>query len=96
MPARELLDYGGKLRRHTQAQRDALRGLLEQVGIAGVVTAYHPARNGGRLTLIGGHLRRQDHDLDWPRRENRCHRTFEVVTSSAGVNPSPQKASTWE
>jgi len=39
---------------------------LEQVGVAGALTAYHSARNGGRLTLIDGHLRRQDHDLAWP------------------------------
>jgi hypothetical protein len=66
VPARELLDNEGNPRRHPQAQRDALRGVLEQVGIAGALTAYHSARNGGRLTLIDGHLRRQDHDLDWP------------------------------
>jgi hypothetical protein len=66
VPARELLDHEGNPRRHPQAQRDALRGVLEQVGIAGALTAYHSARNGGRLTLIDGHLRRQDHDLDWP------------------------------
>jgi hypothetical protein len=66
VPSRDLLDHEGNPRRHPQAQRDALRGVLEQVGIAGALTAYHSARNGGRLTLIDGHLRRQDHDLDWP------------------------------
>jgi hypothetical protein len=66
VPASELLDNEGNPRRHPQAQRDALRGVLEEVGIAGALTAYHSARNGGRLTLIDGHLRRQDHDLDWP------------------------------
>ena len=45
---------------------DALRGLLEQVGVAGALIAYHSERNGGKLTLIDGHLRRQDFDLDWP------------------------------
>jgi hypothetical protein len=66
VPARELLDHDGNPRRHPQAQRDALRGVLEQVGIAAALVAYQSERNGGRLTLIDGHLRKQDFDLDWP------------------------------
>jgi hypothetical protein len=66
VPARELLDHDGNPRRHPQAQRDALRGVLEQVGVADALIAYHSERNGGRLTLIDGHLRKQDYDLDWP------------------------------
>jgi hypothetical protein len=66
VPARELLDNDGNPRRHPQAQRDALRGVLEQVGVAGALTAYHSQRNGGKLTLIDGHLRKQDYDVDWP------------------------------
>jgi hypothetical protein len=66
VPARELLDNDGNPRRHPQAQRDALRGVLEEIGVAGALTAYHSERNGGKLTLIDGHCRRQDYDLDWP------------------------------
>src|SRR6516165_7833205 len=66
VPARELLDNDGNPRHHPQAQRDALRGVLEQVGIAGALVAYRSERNGGKLTLIDGHLRKQDFDLDWP------------------------------
>jgi hypothetical protein len=66
VPAGELLDHAGNPRRHPQAQRDALRGVLEQVGIAAALVAYQSERNGGRLTLIDGHLRKQDYDLDWP------------------------------
>src|SRR5262245_11497133 len=66
VPARELLDHDGNPRRHPQAQRDALRGVLEQVGIAAALVAYCSQRNGGKLTLIDGHLRKQDFDLDWP------------------------------
>src|SRR5215472_18133311 len=66
VPARELLDNDGNPRRHPQAQRDALRGVLEQVGIAGALVAYQSERQGGKLTLIDGHLRKQDYDLDWP------------------------------
>jgi hypothetical protein len=62
--ARDLLDNDGNPRLHPQAQRDALRGVLEQVGIAGALVAYDSERNGGKLTLIDGHLRKQDHDLD--------------------------------
>jgi hypothetical protein len=66
VPARELLDNDGNPRRHPQAQRDALRGVLEQVGIAAALVAYPSQRNGGKLTLVDGHLRKQDFDLDWP------------------------------
>jgi hypothetical protein len=66
VPSHELLDHGGNPRRHPQAQRDALRSVLEQVGIAGAVVAYHSQRNAGKLTLVDGHLRKQDYDVDWP------------------------------
>jgi hypothetical protein len=49
----------------SSTERDAVRGLLEQIGIAGDKTAYHSARKGGSLNLIDSRLRRQDHDLDW-------------------------------
>jgi len=62
VPARKLLDNDGNPRRHPQA----LRGVLEQVGIAGALVAYNSERNAGKLTLIDGHLRKQDYDLDWP------------------------------
>src|SRR5262249_13078913 len=38
----------------------------EQVGIAAALVAYKSERNGGHLTLVDGHLRKQDYDLDWP------------------------------
>src|SRR5262249_32866126 len=60
VPARELLDNDGNPRRHPQAQRDALRGVLEQVGIADALVAYYSERKGGQLVLIDGHLRKQD------------------------------------
>jgi hypothetical protein len=66
VPARELLDNQGNPRRHPQAQRDALRGVLEQVGIADALVAYHSERNGGQLTLIDGHLRKEEFEVDWP------------------------------
>src|ERR1700738_1574807 len=66
VPARDLLDNDGNPRRHPQAQRDALRGLLEQGGVAAALLGYPSQRNGGRLTLVDGHLRKQDYDFDWP------------------------------
>lgn len=44
-------------RTHPQAQRDALRGVLADVGIAAPVLAYHSARADGALVLIDGHER---------------------------------------
>lgn len=66
VPARELLDNDGNPRTHPQAQRDALRGLLEQVVVAGALAAYSSDRNGGRITLIDDQLPKQDCDLNWP------------------------------
>jgi hypothetical protein len=40
VPARELLDNDGNPRRHPQAQRDAPRGVLEQVGVAAALIAF--------------------------------------------------------
>jgi hypothetical protein len=59
LPCEELQDNTGNWRRHPQAQRDALRGVLEEIGVAGALTAYYSERHGGRLTLIDGHLRRE-------------------------------------
>ena len=44
-------------RTHPQSQRDAIRGILGQVGIAAPVIAYYSARAGNRLMLIDGHER---------------------------------------
>lgn len=60
VPAAELAANPANWRKHPEAQRAALRGVLEEVGIAGPLIAYHSARNGGALTLIDGHLRQED------------------------------------
>ncbi len=41
-------------RRHSAAQMEALRGVLSEVGFAGALLAYE---DGGKLTLVDGHLR---------------------------------------
>ena len=67
VPSAELLDNARNWRRHPQAQRDALAGMLGEVGIAGALLAYHSERNGGALTIIDGHLRHGDFPaVAWP------------------------------
>jgi hypothetical protein len=64
---RELMDNEGNWRTHPMFQREALAGLLDEVGVADALKAYYSERNGGKLTLIDGHLRKNDHpDVEWP------------------------------
>jgi hypothetical protein len=65
VPSAELQDNAANWRTHPYAQQAAIGELLDQVGIAGALTAYHSERNGGALTLIDGHERR-GHQADWP------------------------------
>ena len=65
--AGDLLDHDGNWRVHPLYQREALDGRLEAVGITDVLKVYTSARNGGRLTILDGHLRKAtDADLYWP------------------------------
>lgn len=64
--ASELLDNAGNWRTHPAMQKDALQGVLNEIGIAGALLAYHSERNNGALTLIDGHLRKEiDPELEW-------------------------------
>lgn len=65
LPATDLMDHAGNWRRHPQFQRQALEGVLRQVGIVDALTAYYSDRNGGKLVLIDGHLRK-DLGGTWP------------------------------
>jgi hypothetical protein len=65
VPSEELHENTANWRVHPYAQQAAIGELLERVGIAGVLTAYHSERNDGKLTLIDGHERR-GHQADWP------------------------------
>jgi DNA modification methylase len=47
-------------RKHPEPQRAALRGLIQEIGVAGAGLAYYSERNGGKLCLIDGHLRREE------------------------------------
>lgn len=58
VPASELRANPKNWRRHPQAQRAALRGLLEEVGFADALLARRD--DDGQLVLIDGHLRREE------------------------------------
>lgn len=66
LPANDLKANDGNPRRHPQAQRETLRGVVDSLGITGALLAYDSERQGG-LTLIDGHLRKEDYpDQEWP------------------------------
>jgi hypothetical protein len=44
-------------RRHPAGQREAMTGILADIGQVGELYAYRSERNDGKLTLIDGHLR---------------------------------------
>jgi hypothetical protein len=61
----ELADHPLQWREHPDFQRSALRGVLQEVGIAGALLAYESPATG--LTSIDGHLRKSlDADTPWP------------------------------
>lgn len=45
---------------HPESQKTALRSVLNHIGQVGELYAYYSERNGGKLTLIDGHLRSSD------------------------------------
>jgi hypothetical protein len=58
--AAELAANPKNFRKHPEKQVRALRGVLAEIGFAGAALAYYSESAGGALTLIDGHLRRQD------------------------------------
>ena len=54
VPARELLPDPRNWRTHPKAQREALKGVLAEIGYAGALLARETERG---LMLIDGHLR---------------------------------------
>jgi hypothetical protein len=80
-------------RAHPQAQKDAMRGMLAEVGIAGVIVAYESERYGG-LTIIDGHLRAEE-DTEWPTvvldvtddEADKLLATFDTLSAQAEVDP---------
>ena len=58
VPANELVPSPENWRTHPEAQREALRGVLAEVGVADAVLARE--LDDGRLMLIDGHLRTEE------------------------------------
>ena len=63
VPASEILPNPKNWRTHPEAQRNAMRGVLAEVGIAGAVLARETADG---LMLIDGHLRVEELEQDVP------------------------------
>ncbi len=64
--ANELVAHPGNWRSHPAAQAQALKGVLNEVGIAGALLAYRSERQGGALVVIDGHLRKDAAPQNWP------------------------------
>ena len=64
--AADLTAHPGNWREHPQAQAEAMRGVLAEVGIAGALLAYRSERQGGALVVIDGHLRKDAAPQTWP------------------------------
>lgn len=65
IPVEELMPHMHNWRLHPSRQREVLRGMLQEVGIADALIVYESERQGG-LTIIDGHLRAEDHRQAWP------------------------------
>ena len=62
----EIADHPYQWRSHGDHQRAAIRGVLDEVGIAGALLVYESDAT-GQLTAIDGHLRKGlDPDVAWP------------------------------
>lgn len=55
----QISDNSANWRTHDDSQRETLQGVVNEIGIAGAMLCYYSARNGNKLTLIDGHLRRE-------------------------------------
>jgi hypothetical protein len=56
--ASDIEPHPGNWREHPEGQAAAMAGVMREVGDVGVLLAWRSERNGGKLTLIDGHLRR--------------------------------------
>jgi len=62
----DLTPHPGNWRQHPPAQAEALKGVLNEIGIAGALLAYRSERQGGALVVIDGHLRKDAAPQQWP------------------------------
>lgn len=99
----DLKGHDGNFRLHPAFQRKALKGSLTEVGISDVLKAYHSERNGGALTLVDGHLRREDYgQVTWPvvildiddREADKLLLYFDAITALAELDADKLDAQT--
>lgn len=55
----DLMDHPLNPKFHPPAQEFLVNNVLAEIGFVGSIPAYYSDRNGGKLTLIDGHLRRK-------------------------------------
>lgn len=93
--AAELRPNPKNWRTHSKAQREALKGLLVEVGVAGAVLAYDPG-DGLGLMLIDGHLRTEELKGEVPtlvldvttEEADKILATFDPISALAGQDDS--------
>ncbi len=65
--AGDLLDHPLQWKIHPDYQRAVVRGILDEIGIADVLLAYHSEQAGGELVKVDGHARGElDPEQVWP------------------------------
>ena len=93
--AGDILDHPHQWRTHPKAQSDALRDVLEEVGVAGAMLVYRSARAGGALVRIDGHGRKDlDPSASWPclvldvddREADLLLATYDPISAQAGAD----------
>ena len=93
--AGDILDHPHQWRTHPKAQSDALRDVLEEVGVAGAMLVYRSARAGGALVRIDGHGRKDlDPAAEWPclvldvddREADKLLATYDPISAQAGAD----------
>jgi hypothetical protein len=92
----DIADNPNNWRTHPEKQEREMKGVLDEVGQAGVVLAYHSERNEGNLTFIDGHLRKQlDPDEIWnvaildldDEEADKLLLSYDYLTGQAGIEP---------
>jgi len=98
VPAAELAANPANFRTHDDRQRTVFRTLLEEIGFAGASLAYYSERAGGLLTLIDGHLRKEEVGPDFAMacaitdltdaEADKLIAAFDAVSGMAGTDPA--------
>jgi hypothetical protein len=97
----ELADHPRNWRKHPARQARAMRGVLNEVGIADALLAWPSERNGGKLTTYDGHLRKKiAPDIEWPvlitnltdAEADYMIATLDTLTAAAEIDPDTLKS----